>query len=255
MKVLAVGNHKGGTGKSATVHALGEALALAGRRVLLVDADPPATLTLAAGIPDAEGHSLAEVIGGIQPGTLALADILRPIGDRLTLAPSDIVLAVSELGLGQRMGADYVLRQALQDVAGRFDVCLIDCPPTLGRLTVAALTAADAVLVPTQPEAAAIRGVSAFLDSIAQVRRALNQRLELLGVVVTMYDSRLNHHKAAVDGLQAAGVPMMQSMIGRSVRVAEAALAGGSVVTFDPNGPRAAEYKALAEEVIAWLER
>ena len=255
MKTLAVGNHKGGTGKSATVAALGEALALVGRRVLMIDADPQATLTQAAGIADAEGRSLAEVIGGIQPGTLALADILRPIADGLTLAPSDIVLAVSELGLGQRMGADYVIRRALKGAAGRFDVCLIDCPPTLGRLTVAALTAADGVLVPTQPEAAAIRGVSAFLDSIGRVRAELNPGLELLGVVVTMYDSRLNHHRAAVDGMRAGGVPLMQSVIGRSVRVAEAALAGQSVVTFEPNGQRAAEYVALAGEVGVWLDR
>ena len=253
MKTLAIANHKGGVGKTATAHALGEGLAASGLRVLLVDLDAQASLTLACGITDADGQSMAEVLGSAHPGTLTLGEILRPVGANLTLAPGDIALGSTELGLVLRMGREYTLRRALETVAADFDVCLLDCPPAMGLLTVNALAAAHGVLVPTQPETAALRGLRLFLDSVAQVRADLNKGLDLVAVVATMYDGRLNHHKAALEALAATGAPVSPVTIGRSVRVAEAALSGQSVIAYANENPRAQEYRALTQEVIQWL--
>ena len=254
MQILAIANQKGGTGKTATTHALGVCLAEGGRRVLLVDADPQASLTLACGLEGAAGHSLAEVLGGAQPGTLELRTILQELATGLWLAPSDIALAQSELGLISRMGRENALKRVLATAQG-FDVCLIDCPPSLGLLTVNALTAAQAVLVPTGAGIQDLRGLRLFLSTLEQVREALNPDLQTLGIVVTFYDGRLTHHREALAVLQGSGLPLLPVTIGRSVRVQEAAAGGQSVVSYAPENPQAAAYRELAKVVDAWLQR
>jgi len=250
---LVVANHKGGVGKTATVHALGAALAQRGKRVLLADLDPQGSLTGACGMADiAERGSLADVLGGATPGRFALREVVQQLDEGLYLAPSSIRLAAAQLGLISRMGRENVVKKALNLVSGVFDIAVLDTAPSLGLLTVAALVAADAVLIPTQPQAADLRGLVLFLDTVTQVREELNPHLRILGVLVTFYEGRYRHHHAAVEAMQRNGVPLLPLRIGRSVRVAEAMGAGESVITYDPDNPRSAEYQALAEHIIQW---
>lgn len=256
MITLATANHKGGVGKTATTHAIGAGLAQLGYRVLLVDIDPQASLTQACGVSP-NGESLAEVLGGALPGTMDVADVLVDVSDipdtTLHLAPADIALSVNELGLVQRMGRENLLHNALEEVAGRYDVCVIDCPPSLGILTVNALRAAAAVIVPTQPQISDLRGLKLFLDTIEQIKKEINTDLILMGVLVTFYDGRLIHHQDAVGVLRDQGLPMFETMIGRSVRVAESPAAGESIITYDPKNPQADNYQKLSQEVDTWL--
>jgi chromosome partitioning protein len=254
MKTIAIANQKGGTGKSATTHALGAVLAATyGRRVLMVDSDPQSSLTEACATVDATGASLAEVLGGATPGALRLQDVLVELGDDLYLAPADLALAATELGLSSRMGRENVLKKALAPLDAYFDVALIDCPPSLSLLTVNALTAADAVLIPTQPQAVDLRGLSLFLSTLDNIRQELNPELETLGILPTFFDRRLNHHREAIEAMERAGLPVLAVRIGRSVRVAEAAASGETVVTFEPNNPQAQAYRELAEVIDQWL--
>ncbi len=254
MKTLAVANHKGGVGKTATAHALGVGLAAQDWRVLLVDTDPQASLTQACGVGDVSGRSLAEVLGGATPGELALSDIIINLDDNLAIAPADIALAAVELGLTSRLGRENVLKKALASISDQFDLVIIDCPPSLGLLTVGSLVAADAVLIPTQPQAVDLRGLRIFIDTLTQLRDELNPDLVILGVLITFYDGRLNHHKAALEAMQKAGLPIMTTKIGRSVRVAEAAGAAQTVITFEPRNPQAENYNRLSEEIGEWLK-
>lgn len=234
MKTIAIANHKGGVGKTATTHALGAGLARLGNRVLLVDVDPQSSLTGACGA-EANGASLAEVLGSIEPGRLSLTDILLDVGDgaHLHLAPADISLAPNELGMVQRFGRESLLQHTLATVSRAYDICLIDCPPSLGMLTVNALKAADAVIVPTQPQVSDLRGLKLFLDTVSRIRIELNPRLEILGILVTFLDGRLLHHQDALTVMRESGLPLFEAQIGRSVRIAEAAAAGLDVAAHD----------------------
>lgn len=181
MQTIAVANHKGGVGKTATGHALGVALAERGERVLLLDLDPQSSLTGACGIQDAAGRSLAEVLGGATPGHLGLADVIMELGPNLWLAPGDIALAISQLGLTSRTGRENVLKRILGPAGDSYDVALLDTAPSLGLLAVNALVAADAMLIPTLPQAADLWGLRLFLDTVALVTEALNPNLETRG--------------------------------------------------------------------------
>lgn len=242
MQTIAIANHKGGVGKTATAHALGAILAESGQRVLLVDLDPQGSLTAACGI-QASGRSLAEVF----TGEILTREAIHPINERLAILASDIALANVELSLISRLNRENQLKKALQGLD--YDVCLVDCPPSLSILTVNALTAAQGVIIPTQPQIADLRGLSLFMDSLASIRQELNPTLKNLGILVTFYDSRLNHHTAAVEAIEGAGLPVLHTKIGRSVRVAEAMGAGESVITFEPDNKQALAYRELGKEL------
>ncbi len=254
MDIIAVGNQKGGVGKSATVQNLAWTFAHdAGLETLVVDLDPQESTTESFGVADAYGSSMAEVLGGSTGGTKRMADILREIAPRLWLAPADISMAVTEIGLaGRLIGREAVLRTALAGVAGRFDVVLLDCPPSLGMLTINALMAARWVLSPTGPTPKDLRGLRLFLDTLAQIQPA-NPQLEHMGVLLTRYEPRLNLHRRALATVREWGLPLFTTTIGRSVKVSEAEELGQTVFTYDPHNPRVQEYRNLSMEVLECL--
>jgi chromosome partitioning protein len=254
MKTIAIANHKGGVGKTATAHALGEALAIEhGRRVLLVDNDSQSSLTGACGIK-APKISLADLLAEEIPAGLTLTDIMVAILPNLSLVPADIALAPLEMSLHNRPNRVTILKEYLAAVKDDFDIAFIDCAPYLGLLTMNALSAADYVLIPTQAQAVDLRGLNLFMQAVRQVQADLNPTLELLGVLVTFFDSRLRHHKGALAAMEESGLPVFDVKIGRSVKVAEAAIQGKSIVTTDPKNPQAGNYRQLAVWLNEWLE-
>lgn len=255
MKILAVSNHKGGVGKTTIVHNAGVILSERGKRILLVDMDPQASLTGAMGAGDCAGKSMAEVIGGHLPGRLSLKSILHHVAPNLDLAPSDLAMANVELGLSQRMGRENVLGKILAGAAADYDLVILDCGPSLGLLTVNALVAAHEVLIPTQASILDLRGVSLFLQSIETIRAELNSDLKLFGIVVNQYDSRYTHHRDAVKTLQDAGLPVLPVFIGRSVKVAEASGAGQPISEYEPRNPQTHNFRKLAGLLENWLSQ
>lgn len=253
MITLAIANQKGGVGKTTTVSTLGAILAAGGLRVLLVDTDPQASLSQSLGVDGSRGN-LADVLGGADPGPLPLARIIRTLRPGLDIAPADLALANCELNLIARIGRESVLKKALGTVAGRYDLALIDCPPSLGLLTLNGLTAARAVLIPTQPAAADLRGVNLFLGTIEKVQE-INPGLEIAGVIVTQYDSRALSDRDAVETLQRAGLPVLLPPVPRSVRVRESAGERMPLTEYDPAGKPAAAYTELAKGLTEWLEK
>ena len=251
-RVLAVANHKGGVGKTTICHAVGAELARRGRRVLMVDLDPQASLTTAAGV-EAEGRSLAEVIGGALPGRMALGETLREIAPRLDLAPADTALAAAELGLVSRLGRERVIARLLRDVDGLYDLVILDCPPSLGLLTVAGLVAAHGVLVPVGARVADLRAAAVFLQTVDQLRAELSPGLRVIGIVPTFYDGRRRHDAEALEVMRAGGLPVWAG-VPASVKVAEAAASGSDAIAYAGAGnPAAAALVKIAEGIGTWL--
>jgi len=254
MITISIANQKGGTGKTTTARELGTILAAGGLRVLLVDLDPQGSLTAACGLGDVAGRSIAEVLGGAQPGRLTISDVVQDLGGGLAIVPADITLASCELGLTTRVGRESVLRRALVPVVTSYDLVILDCPPSLGLLTVAGLVAADGVLIPTAPQAADLRGMALFVETARQIQSELNQGLELIGVLVTFYDHQLKHHQQAMEFINQADLHILGT-VPRSVRMAEATGRAKSVTEYSPSNPTAEAYRKVAEEIKSWLKK
>ena len=246
-RVIAVANQKGGVAKTTTVHTLGAALAEKGQRVLLVDLDPQACLTFSNGIdPDELERSLHDVM----LGRAEAADVVVKVGD-LHVLPSTIDLAGAEVHLLSKTGREFQLRRGLEPLLGSYDFILIDCPPSLGILTINGLTAAAEVLVPLQCETLSQRGVGQLLETIADVRAFTNPRLEVRGVIATMYDSRTKLAQQVIDGMPADyGLPVLQPPVPKSVKVAEAPSHGMSILEHAPKSKGADAYRALADALL-----
>ena len=253
MQIIAIANQKGGVAKTATAAALGDLFAKRGKRVLLMDLDPQASLTQGLGI-DAHNRSLAEVLGGSKRGNLTMAQIVRPLGERQSIAPADIALAQCELGMIERLGRENIVKGLLRDLPG-YDLVIIDCPPSLGLLTINGLIAADGVIIPTLPAAADLRGVKLFLDTLNQLKESgLNHALDMIGILFVQYDPRIVAHTLAQEEIKAAGLPVIGT-IPRSVKVQEASADLKAITDYAPNSKPAAAYIELEKKVYQWLRK
>ena len=255
--MIAVANQKGGVAKTTTVASLGVALAELGRRVLLVDLDPQACLTFSLGLdPETLDLSVHDVLLGRVSAGMAVKPTAQVPEGGPDLLPATIDLAGCETVLLTRTGREYQLRAALGDLAegaagDAYDDVLLDCPPSLGVLTINGLTAADEVLVPLQCETLSHRGVGQLLDTVHEVQRLTNRGLRVLGVLPTLYDGRTAHARAVLADVSTRyGLPVLEPSIPKSVRFAEAPGAGRSVLGTAARGKGAEAYRALARSLV-----
>lgn len=250
-RVISVVNQKGGVGKTTTTVSLGAALAEYGRRVLIVDFDPQGALSVALGLnPNELGLTIYNLLSD---PTCDVHDVIQGTEQgNLDLLPSNIDLAAAELQLVSEVGREHALARALEPVLPDYDIILIDCQPSLGLLTLNALSASSGLIVPLECEYFALRGVALLTETIEKVRGRLNPNLEIIGVVATMYDPRTLHSREVFARvIQAFGDLVFQTAIHRTVKFPDAAVAGQPIELFAPGSVGAEAYKALAREVLA----
>ena len=250
-RVIAMCNQKGGVGKTTTTINLGAALAEYGRRVLVVDFDPQGAASVGLGISP---HELDRTIYNLLMERDAdIHSVIRTTENpNLDLLPANIDLSAAEVQLVGEVARETVLARALRPVLDDYDVVLVDCQPSLGLLTVNALTAAHGVLIPLECEFFALRGVALLVETIEKVRDRLNPRLEVDGILATMYDSRTLHAREVVARVhEAFGDTLLQTVIGRTVKFPDATVAAEPITTYAPTHSGAAAYRQLARELVA----
>lgn len=255
-KIIAFMNQKGGVGKTTSTINLGVGLAKAGKHILLVDADPQASLTIALGMknPDDLDVTLTNVLSAVSSDRAPPENggiIHHPEG--VDVLPSSIELSAFESNMVGMMSREYILRDALTPLREKYDYILIDCMPSLGMLCINALTAADSVIIPTQASYLSTKGLSQLLGSVARVRRQINPSLKIDGVLLTMVDQRTNNAQAITAALRATSsqLPVFETEIPFSVRAAESAAEGKSIYAHDAKGKVAAAYESLTREVMS----
>ena len=245
VRILVFANQKGGVAKTTTTLNLGVAFAEMGQRVLLVDLDPQGNLTMSQGLnPDSIERSMFDVLVHKVP----LSDIIHK--REVDLAVSSIDLAGAELALAAMIGRERALEKAFVEVRDRYDVILVDTPPSLGLLTINAFVAATGVIVPVQCEYLSLRGLVQLENTLAMVRENLNPRVAVEGIVATMFDGRTLHAREAIEILEENfGDLVYKTRIRKTVRYAEAPVKGSSVLKYDPTGSAAEAYRDLAKEI------
>jgi chromosome partitioning protein len=249
--VIAIANQKGGVGKTTTTINLGSALAERGYRTLLVDLDPQFNCTMGLGVDPTGKPTLHDVLLKGTP----LETTLLPAGERgLTLVPSSLELAAAELQIPQMVAGERLLAEALEPVRDRFDFALLDCPPSLGRLTLNALTASQGILVPIQAGKWALSGTQQLFEIVHLVQNRLNRDLKILGLLLTMVDTRTVLSREIVAHLREAhGDLVFPTIIKTASKLAEAAVADSDILTYARNSDAAQAYRQLAVELLGRL--
>ena len=246
-RTIAFANQKGGVAKTTSTLAIGAALAQMGSRALLVDLDPQGCLTYSLGV---DSEALDLTIHDVLVGRVPVGKTIHQLPE-VDLVPANIDLAGAEAYLLTRTGREYALRTALEDVQIHYDWILLDCPPSLGVLTINALTAADAVIVPMQCEALSHRGVGQLLETIDDVRRLTNRGIEVIGILPTLYDGRTQHAQEILEDVgRRYRLPVLEPPIRKSIRFAEAPRAGRSIIKFAPSHAGADAYRQIARSLL-----
>ncbi|MDT8368104.1 MAG: ParA family protein [Longimicrobiales bacterium] len=250
-RIIAIANQKGGVGKTTTAINLGASLAVAEQRTLVIDIDPQGNSTSGVGIEPRDRHQT--IYDVLVNGEAIDACILKRVHfDRLDLVPSTRDLVGAEIELVDRAERETILREALREIDDRYDYILVDCPPSLGLLTLNTLTASDSVLIPIQCEFYALEGLSQLLNTVRLVQKGLNPKLDVEGVLLTMYDKRLNlSRQVAAEAREYFGAKVYRTRIPRNVRLAEAPSFGKPIVLYDALSAGAQAYLELAQELLA----
>jgi chromosome partitioning protein len=259
MRRIAIINQKGGVGKTTTAVNLAAALAAAGQRVCIIDLDPQAHATTHLGLePDGKAPSMYDVLVNSRP----IAEVRQRVEDNLWVAPSDINLAAAEVELAGVVGREVILRDLLLQDEGSFDFVFMDCGPSLGVLTLNALSAAGEVFIPLQPHFLALHGMSKLLETTALVAKRINPSLKVTGIVLSLYESNARHAREVVADLQAyldrgrgtnapwAKARIFNTRIRRNIKLAECPSFGQSIFAYAPSCHGAEDYAALAREVV-----
>ncbi len=248
-KIIVIANQKGGVGKTTTAINLAASLAVAERKTLLIDTDPQANATSGVGVTPAEGKTIYQVLVEGLPAEHAVAETQMPY---LSLLPSHINLVGSEIELVEFKDRERILSSALSPLRSQFEFMVIDCPPSLGLLTLNALTAADAVLIPVQCEYFALEGLGQLFNTINMVKKNLNPNLDIEGVLLTMFDSRLRLSNQIVDEVKKYfGDKVFATVVSRNIRLSEAPSFGKPIILYDAVCSGTRNYMELAKEVLS----
>lgn len=255
-KVITVSNQKGGTAKTTSCVNLGIGLASAGNKVLLIDTDPQGSLSISLGYPEPDEmeHTLATLMMNIvNDEEFCLEDILIHHEEGVDILPSNIELSAIEVSLVNVMSRELILKQLVDRVRDTYDYIIIDCMPSLGMMTINALACADAVLIPVQAAYLPVKGLQQLIKTIGRVKRQLNPKLKIEGILLTMVDNRTNYAKdicSMVYEAYSSSIKVFKTEIPMSVRAAEISAEGSSIYKYDPKGKAAYAYGELTKEVL-----
>ncbi len=249
-RIIALCNQKGGVGKTTTSINLGATLAEYGRRVLAVDFDPQGAMSAGLGVTTHDVPTIYELL--LDPHTAVADTIVHTSTPGLDVIPANIDLSAAEVHLVNEVAREQILARVLRQVSDKYDVILIDCQPSLGLLTINALTAAHGVLIPLECEYFALRGVALLVETIEKVRDRLNPAIRLDGILATMYDARTLHSREVLQRVvEGFGPQVLETVIGRSVKLPDASVAAEPVTIFAPEHAVTESYRQLARELIA----